>query len=203
MKDTIRQEYKDVYKASSKKIAYVEVPEFNFIMIDGIGNSGDPEFKGKSHALRIMSQEIREYFRREKKMAYMISPLECLWDTYDNTPFYGSWKKIIKFTLMIAQPRLLDEITFNKIREELMLKRHVPYIMDIYLKTFNEGPCVQLLHKGALVDDLDTAKRLMEYITIQGMKLKGMHHTIYLNDPDKVSSSKQKTIVRYAVEGQD
>ena len=40
----------------------------------------------------------------------------------------------------------------------------------------------------------------MEYITIQGMKLSGFHHEIYLNDPEKNPVDKLKTIVRYAIE---
>lgn len=40
----------------------------------------------------------------------------------------------------------------------------------------------------------------MEYITVQGMKLIGLHHEIYLNDPEKVATEKLKTIVRYAIE---
>ena len=38
MKEGIRKEYKKQYDASTKKIDIVDVPEFNFIMIDGIGD---------------------------------------------------------------------------------------------------------------------------------------------------------------------
>ena len=87
MKEGIRREYKKQYDASTKKIDIVNVPEFNFIMVDGIGNPKVEEFKLKSEALRIMSQEIREYFKKEKDLLYLLSPLEGLWDTYDNSRF--------------------------------------------------------------------------------------------------------------------
>ena len=38
MKEGIRKEYKAQYDASTRRIDVVDVPEFNFIMIDGIGN---------------------------------------------------------------------------------------------------------------------------------------------------------------------
>lgn len=44
MKEGIRKEYKKQYDASTKKIDIVDVPEFNFIMIDGIGNPEVEEF---------------------------------------------------------------------------------------------------------------------------------------------------------------
>ena len=48
MKEGIRKEYKKVYDASSKRIDIVQVPEFNFIMVDGIGNPKVEEFKLKN-----------------------------------------------------------------------------------------------------------------------------------------------------------
>lgn len=109
-------------------------------------------------------------------------------------------KKMIKFTLMIAQPKVLDEKTFESIKEEIAIRKDNPYIVDAYLKKMEEGRCVQMLHKGAYNTEIDTTKQIMEYITIQGMKLIGLHHEIYLNDPEKVTEDKLKTIVRYAIE---
>ena len=79
-------------------------------------------------------------------------------------------------------------------------KKDNPYIVDAYLKKYTEGKCVQMLHKGAYNTEIDTTIQIMEYITIQNMKLIGLHHEIYLNDPEKVSPDKLKTIVRYAIE---
>ena len=80
------------------------------------------------------------------------------------------------------------------------LKKDNPYLIDVYLKKFQEGRCVQMLHKGAYNTEINTTKQIMEYITIQGMKLSGFHHEIYLNDPEKNPVDKLKTIVRYAIE---
>lgn len=203
MKDTIRKEYRNVYEASNRKITTVNVPEFNFLMIDGVGNPRVDEFKQKSEALRIMSREVRDYFRKAKNMNYLISPLEGIWDTYDEEHFDVNRKTDIKFTLMIAQPKLLDQNTFNVIRERVIAKKSNPYLKDIYVKRMHEGECVQMLHKGTYQSEIDTTKRIMEYITVQNMKLNGFHHEIYLNDPEKVKPEKLKTIVRYPVEEQE
>lgn len=200
MKEGIRKEYKKVYDATTKRIDIVDVPEFNFIMIDGIGNPKVEEFRLKKHALKILSQEIREYFKREKDLIYLISPLEGLWDTYDNSQFDVTRKKMIRFTLMMAQPKLLDEQTFEAIKQETANKKDNPYIVDVYLKKFKEGECVQTLHKGAYNTEINDTIKIMEYITIQNMKLTGFHHEIYLKDEEKVDEEKLKTIIRYAIE---
>ena len=106
MKEGIRKEYKKQYDASTKRIDVVDVPEFNFVMIDGIGNPNVEEFKLKSDALHILSKAIKDYFKQEMDLLYLISPLEGLWDTYDNSQFDVTRKKMIKFTLMIAQPNI-------------------------------------------------------------------------------------------------
>lgn len=200
MKEGIRKEYKKCYDASSKRIDLVDVPEFNFIMIDGIGNPNVEEFKLKSEALYILSKAIKDFFKEEMDLLYLISPLEGLWDTYDNSQFDVTRKKMIKFRLMIAQPKALTESIFEKIKEQIATKKDNPYILDVYLQRMKEGKCVQMLHRGAYNTEINTTKQIMEYITIQGMKLIGFHHEIYLNDPEKVATEKLKTIVRYAIE---
>lgn len=200
MKEGIRKEYKKQYDASTKRIDVVDVPEFNFIMVDGIGNPNVEEFKLKAEALHILSKAIKDYFKQELDLLYLISPLEGLWDTYDNSQFDVTRKKMIKFTLMMAQPKVLNEHTFEMIKEQAAMKKDNPYLVDVYLKKMTEGKCVQMLHRGAYNTEINTTKQIMEYITIQGMKLVGLHHEIYLNDPEKNIPEKLKTIVRYAIE---
>ena len=200
MKEGIRKEYKKCYDASSKRIDLVDIPEFNFIMVEGIGNPHVEEFKLKSEALVLLSKAIKDYFKDEFDLLYLISPLEGLWDTYDNSQFDVTRKKMIKFKLMIAQPKALTEDMFEMIKQKVINKKDNPYLVDVYLQRMREGKCVQMLHRGAYNTEINTTKEIMEYITIQGMKLIGFHHEIYLNDPEKVATEKLKTIVRYAIE---
>ena len=200
MKPGIKREFPEQYVASSKRIDVVDVPKFNFIMIDGIGNPNVPEFKLKSKALRLLSKHVRTYYREKDQYDYLLSPLEGIWDTYDNEQFDVERKKFIKFTLMIVVPDRLTSEVFDHLKEEIIAKHDNPYLIDIYLKSWEEGLSVQMLHRGSYSTEIDTTKQIMEYITVQGFKLSGLHHEVYLNDPDKVAEDKLKTIIRYAVE---
>lgn len=58
-------------------------------------------------------------------LLYLISPLEGLWDTYDNSQFDVTRKKMIKFTLMIAQPKVLDEKLLKVLKKKLPLEKTI------------------------------------------------------------------------------
>ena len=195
----VKKEYHELFEASAKAIDTVDVPEFQFLMIDGIGNPTVAEFKQKSKALNLLAKAIRAYYKEQDDINYLISPLEGMWDTYDNAKFDVTRKKMIRYTLMLSQPKFLTEEVFEKVKESLAKKKGNLYVKEIYLRKFTEGKSVQMLHIGPYNTEIMTTKEIMEYIIVQNMKLNGMHHEIYLNNPEKVAPEKLKTIVRYAV----
>lgn len=196
----IKKIHKEQYSASSKKITMVTVPAIKFIMVDGIGNPKVEEFKLKSKVLKLLFKEIKE-LQKNNGIICSSPPLEGLWDTYDNSYFNVSRKTMIKFTMMMAVPDNVDENMLMLIKQRLSYKSDNPYISDVYCKEFKEGKSVQLLHRGPYNTDINSTKKIMEYITVENMKLAGLHHEIYLNNPDKVAKEDLKMIVRYAVEG--
>ena len=199
MKEDIKKEYKELFEATTKSIDIVQVPEFQFIMLDGVGNPRTEEFKQKSEALHLFAKAVKKYYKAHGLTDYMSSPLEGVWDTYDNGRFDVTRKENIKYTLMIVQPTAMTQEIFDEIKAKLVEKKSNPYIQDIYFKKFHEGEVVQMLHIGAYDTEITTTTQIMEYVTIQGYKLNGMHHEIYLNDPQKVNPAKLKTIVRYPI----
>ena len=199
MKVDVKKEYHELFDATVKGIDTVYVPTFWYIMIDGVGNPREQDFKLKSKAMNTMAKAIRSYYKEKDDLTYLISPLEGMWDTYDNSKFDVTRKKMINYTLMILQPKFLTPEVFEEVKASLENKKSNPYIKDIYLKKYEEGKCIQMLHIGPYDKEIMITKEIMEYIIVQNMKLNGMHHEIYLNNPEKVVPEKLKTIVRYAV----
>ncbi len=199
MKEDIKKEYKELFDATTKSIDIVQVPEFQFIMLDGIGNPREVEFQQKSDALHLFAKAVKKYYKAHGLTDYMSSPLEGVWDTYDNGQFDVTRKERIKYTLMIVQPTAMTQEIFDEIKSSLLEKKHNPYIEDIYLQKRTEGEAVQMLHVGAYDTEITSTTQIMEYVTIQGYKLNGMHHEIYLNDPQRVDPKKLKTIIRYPI----
>ncbi len=195
----IKKVYKSQYSASQSKIKHLNVENMTFIMIDGIGNPKTEEFKQKSKVLKLFSKEVKAILK-EQGITYTIPPLEGMWDTYDNTHFDVSRKDSLIFTLMMSFPTMLDSNLFSKCLIRVKDKIDDVLANQVYQKDRDEGQCLQMLHKGAYNTEIDTTKKIMEYITVENMKLSGYHHEIYLNDPARVEPEDLKTIVRYAIE---
>lgn len=195
----IRKEYPKLYQATTKKISSLTIGKINYIAIDGIGNPTVPEFKNKSKLLFEFNKVLKEYYSQQE-IVFSGSKLEGLWDTYDNSHFDVTRKKMIKYTLMMPQPPLLTKALLEEVRKEVLSKTGNYLAVDVYLKEFEEGKCIQMLHVGPYNTEINSTKQIMEYITVANLKLSGLHHEIYLNKPEKVASEDLKTIVRYSVE---
>ncbi|WP_455683472.1 GyrI-like domain-containing protein [Thomasclavelia sp.] len=199
IKFDIKKEYPQLYRATTKKISNIMVPKLKYIAIDGIGNPTVPEFKNKSKLLFQINKVLKEYYQKEN-IVFSGSKLEGVWDTYDNSHFDVTRKKMIKYTLMMVQPPVITEKILEKVKTEVLAKTDDYLALDVYLKEFEEGECIQMLHIGPYNTEINSTKQIMEYITVANLKLSGLHHEIYLNKPERVDAENLKTIVRYPVE---
>ena len=195
----IKKEYPQLYRAMTKKISSLVVPKLKYIAIDGIGNPTVPEFRNKSKLLFLINKSLKEYYQKQE-ISFSGAKLEGIWDTYDNSHFDVTRKKMIKYTLMMLQPPILTEEILEEIKMELLLKTGDYFTLDVYLKEFEEGECIQMLHIGPYNTEINSTKQIMEYITVANLKLSGLHHEIYLNKTELVAPENLKTKVRYPVE---
>lgn len=101
---------------------------------------------------------------------------------------------------MMVQPPVITGDILEKIKIDVLTKTGDYLALDVYLKEFEEGECIQMLHIGPYNTEINSTKQIMEYITVANLKLSGLHHEIYLNKPERVDSEHLKTIVRYPIE---
>ena len=199
IKFDVKKEYPQLYRATTKKISRIVVPKLKYIAIDGIGNPTVLEFKEKTKLMFTINKSLRKYYQNED-ITFSGAKLEGIWDTYDNSHFDVTRKKMIKYTLMMPQPPILTDHILEEVKNEVLTKTGNCLALDVYLKEFEEGKCIQMLHIGPYNTEINSTKQIMEYITVANLKLSGFHHEIYLNKPEKVAPEDLKTIVRYPVE---
>ena len=144
----IKKEYPKLYRATTKKISSLTIPMIKYIAIDGIGNPTVPE-----------------------EIVFSGSKLEGIWDTYDNSHFDVTRKKMIKYTLMMPQPPILTDHILEEVKNEVLTKTGNCLALDVYLKEFEEGKCIQMLHIGPYNTEINSTKQIMEYITVANLKL--------------------------------
>ncbi|WP_255680615.1 GyrI-like domain-containing protein [Methanosarcina sp. DH2] len=75
-----KKENKELYNPSAKEVSILDIPEMNYLMIDG---KGDPntskEYQEAIEALFSASFKIKFISAKETSQDYVVMPLEGLW----------------------------------------------------------------------------------------------------------------------------
>jgi hypothetical protein len=192
----LKRVLKALYKPSAKEVAEIDVPEFNFLMIDGEGNPNTAmSYKDAVEALYSVSYTIKFALKKEKALDYVVMPLEGLWWADDFTSFNRNDKDRWKWTMMIMQPpEASKEMTCSAIAR-VQNKKALPGLKKLRFEQFQEGRSAQTMHIGPFSAEGPTIQRVHDYISSRST-LRGKHHEIYLSDIRKAAPGKWKTIIR-------
>jgi len=194
----LRKERKYLYNPSSKQIAIVDVPEMNFLMIDG---QGDPNtsvaYRNAVEALYAVSYTLKFMVKQGyQAVDYAVMPLEGLWWVDDMTQFSMHDKDAWKWTSMIMQPEYVTAELFQEALRQVKKKKDLPALSGMRFESFHEGQAAQILYFGPYSDEGPTIERIHRFILEQGRRLRGRHHEIYLSDPRRTAPPKLKTVIR-------
>ncbi len=196
-----KDEYDHLYRQPESEMSLVDVPSFDFLMIDG---QGDPntseEFGDAVEALYPLAYAIRSIVKNEADIKYVVMPLEGLWWTDDMATFDVEEKDDWQFRLMIMQPPVVTREVFERARETVREKKDLPALSNVRFESFEEGLSAQTLHVGPFSEEGPTVERIHEFIEENGYSRRGRHHEIYLSQMGRVPPERMRTIVRQPVE---
>lgn len=206
LKHDLRQELKHLYSPSARQAQFVDVPDLQFVMIDGAieagqGPSTSPTFEAALGALYGIAYTLKfaAKQRPDNPIDYPVMALEALWWVEDGD-FELSRPDNWRWTAMILQPAHITPTHFAEALETLHRKRgDSPALAQLRLARFHEGPCVQIMHIGPYAEEPATVARLDAFAQAQGYVMGGRHHEIYLGDPRRAAPEKLKTILRHPV----
>jgi hypothetical protein len=193
----LKKELKHLYQPSAKEVAQVEVPTFQFLMIDG---EGDPntsqEYAQAVEALFSVSYTAKFMVKKGAQgIDYAVMPLEGLWWADDMSAFITNDKSKWKWTMMIMQPDLVANEVIEAAISEVKRKKKLPAVSKLRLEPFSEGSCAQVLHIGPFSEEGPTIERLHGFIDARTGR-DGKHHEIYLSDIRRADPTKWKTVIR-------
>jgi hypothetical protein len=205
----LKKEYKHLYSPSNKVAQLVDVPELNFIMIDGAiepgrmpGNS--PSFEqamgalyGATYTLKFTSK-----LNKDNPVDYGVMASEGLW-WIESGEFDLARKDNWLWTLMIMQPAHITQEMFQETIHDLDRKKPNPANARLRFTAFREGLCVQMMHIGPYATEPETKDKMLAFAREQGYVFNGKHHEIYMGNPLRASPEKLKTILRYPVQKAD
>ncbi|RMF29018.1 MAG: hypothetical protein D6759_14725 [Chloroflexi bacterium] len=199
-KTDFKKVLKHLYRASAKRIAVVEVPPLNFLMVDGRGDPNtSPEYAQALEALYAVAYALKFSVKRSRGVDYVVMPLEGLWWTDDPAHFDMDHREAWNWTAMIMQPEYVTEEMYEEVVAEVRRKKALGALDRMRLETYHEGLSVQVLHVGPYAAEGPTIARLHDYIREQGYRPNGKHHEIYLSDPRRTAPERLKTILRQPV----
>jgi hypothetical protein len=201
----LRKELKQFYLPPAKKIELIEIPAFNFVMIDGAiepdaSPGTSPQFEQTVAAMYGTAYTLKFMFKKRKEdpIDYPVMALEGLWfveDGHFDIRYPGNWK----YTLMILQPEVVGAEHFAEAVEQLRKKKPSAAVERLRYERFQEGLCVQTMHIGPYADEPATVDRMEAFAAENGYKMHRKHHEIYLGDPRRGNPAKMKTVLRHPV----
>lgn len=207
----LKKQFKYLYQPSAKKVEAVQVPNLQFAMIDGAIEKGQapgtsPGFAEATQALYSLCYTLKFMLKKQKTHAfdYPVMPLEGLWwveDGFFDITVKDNWF----YTLMIMQPDVVTNETFEEAREAVRRKKGESELLrKLKLSHFEEGLSVQVMHIGPYATEPATMDRIKEFMHENGLTDKvgpigGKHHEIYISDPRKAAADKMKTVLRHPV----
>jgi hypothetical protein len=193
-----KKELKNLYSSSAEKVEVVEVPQMNFLMIDGEGDPNTSQsFQDAIDVLYPLSYTLKFIIKRgEIGIDYGVLPLEGLWWADDMSSFSVDNKENWKWTLMIMQPELVKKEMVATAIEEVRKKKKPVALPLVRFESFVEGKVGQIMHFGPFSEEGPTVEKLHSFIKVSGSQRIGKHHEIYLSDIRRAAPEKWKTIIR-------
>jgi hypothetical protein len=196
----LRKELKQLYNPPVKEVVLVEVPDMNFLMVDGSGNPNTAqEYKDALNALFNVSYTLKFLIKKEMSIDYSVMTIEGLWWTNNMLEFSMDNKDIWQWTSMMMQSSCVTAELVMRVSEELKQKKDLPALSKLRFERFHEGLSAQIMHIGPYAAEKPTIEKLHTYIQAHGYEFNGKHHEIYLSDPRRAAPEKLKTVVRQPV----
>lgn len=189
------------YRAARGRFDIIEVPEMQYLMIDGHGDPNSFAYLDAVQALYPVAYKLKFLSKRELERDYVVPPLEGLWWAEDMESFTSARDKSRwDWTMMIMAPDWLDSEAFETAIARVGAKNPPARLGDVRFERLAEGTCVQTLHVGSFDDEAGVLAAMhSEFIPSRDLRMTGKHHEIYLSDPRKAEPEKLRTILRQPV----
>jgi len=193
-----KKELKHLYQPPSKEVVQIEVPPFNYLMLDGAGDPNtSPAYQAAVELLFSLSYTLKFIVKKGPlAIDYGVLPLEGLWWAEDMSAFTTADKSNWQWTMMIMQPEFITPALVAGAIQAVQRKSNPPLLDQVRFEPYAEGLCAQIMHIGPFSAEGPTIERLHRFIADSGHQRFGKHHEIYLSDIRKADPAKWRTVIR-------
>jgi hypothetical protein len=193
----LKKELKHLYQPSHKAVVLVEVPEMNFLMVDGKGDPNSSQEYAEAVEVLFQVSYALKFMVKKGPLAidYGVMPLEGLWWAEDMSAFTTGEKSNWLWTMMIMQPDFVTSEMVGIAIQDVKKKKNPAAISKLKFEVFAEGKAGQIMHIGPFSEEGPTVEKVHQFIDARGER-RGKHHEIYLTDIRKADPVKWKTVIR-------
>lgn len=195
-KKDLPEKLQALYFPGAKEPVFVDVPEMQFAMVDGVGSPAAGDFQQAIGALYGVAYTIKFAAKKQGIRDVLVMPLESLWWSDDQDDFFLARKERWQWTAMLLEPPVVTKKMFEAAVAELRERKNPPGLDRVRLEKWKEGKAAQILHIGPYAAERPTIERVHAFIRENGYRLSGKHHEIYMGDPRRSAPEKLKTVVR-------
>jgi len=194
-----RRRLEELYLPSADDFVMVDVPDLQFVMIDGEGDPGGEAFTRATRWLFAVIYPMKRVAKERMGKSFVEPPLEGLWWADDMNDFIARNRDKLRWRLMIVTADWVDKEMFDQAVVKATERLGEPP-SSLRLERFAEGMSVQIMHLGPNSEEVATLVRLHnEFLPANHLVPNGHHHEIYLTDPNRVAPGKLKTVLRQPV----
>jgi hypothetical protein len=194
----LKRDLKHLYLPPTKQVVAVDVPEMNFLMVDGQGDPNTSQAYAEAlEALYAVSYTLKFAVKKGPlAIDYGVMPLEGLWWADDMSDFVTGDRSQWQWTMMIMQPEFITRDMVQTAVSAVRSKNNPAALSALRFEPFAEGRVAQTMHVGPFSDEGPVIERVHDFIDSSGCERAGKHHEIYLTDIRKADPAKWKTIIR-------
>ncbi|RAJ04027.1 hypothetical protein LX64_02904 [Chitinophaga skermanii] len=193
--------YKSYYTATTTP-AEVALDAGQYITIMGQGEPAGATFTAKVQALYSVAYTVKAIYKRLQE-DFTVSKLEGLWWTKNGQDALKVPKNEWCWKLMIRIPAYTERADIEQAIGLVLHTKKLQVATEVRFEKMKEGLVVQCMHLGNYDSEPATIALLHAYMEEKGYEQDGLHHEIYLSDPNKVVPEKWKTIIRIPVKRKD
>jgi len=196
----VKRDLKTCYAPRNTEWALVDVPDQQFIAIDGRGDPRTaPAYAAALEALYAVAYTVK-FTNKAAGRDFVVGPLEGQWWSDHPDAFTSDARETWQWRMLISMPAWVTTTMIDEARDTALAKKKAPAIAEVRHAALSEGHCAQALHHGPYTDEAPLLARLHdEWLAEHGLAMSGLHHEVYLTDARRTAPEKLRTVLRQPV----
>jgi hypothetical protein len=187
----------DRWYEAAERPEIVEFGPVRGLAVSGLGEPGGAEYGGAVHGLFAVAGALLGV-AAQAGQGFPMPPLEGRWWAEDDRPPLDVPRAEWRWHLFLRLPAGVESAGWvDRAREAA--RGRTPAVSRVQLVSFDEGRCVQMLHKGPYSDEPRSLALMDALIREEKLVVNGLHHEIYLTDPMGTDPAEARTILRQPV----